>query len=111
MTATIEKIIISKDFIEAPGARNIDEGKHSGEAFLKKLLLPKFEKALKENTILLIDLDNTEGYATSFLEEAFGGLARIYGSEKVLSHIDLKTEDEPLLKDEIEMYILDAKPL
>ncbi len=109
MNTVAEILSIAKQFNSAPGARNVDEGDFSGEEFLKKLLIPAFEKAVKEDNILLIDLDNTEGYATSFLEEAFGGLARIYGIQKVLDHVDFKSEDEPLLIDEIKMYINDAK--
>lgn len=108
MEATLEVIVIAKDFTVAPGARNIEEGPFSGEEFLNKVLRPKFEKALRNGYHILIDLDNTEGYATSFLEEAFGGLARIYGPEKVLSHLEFKSEDEPLLIDEIKMYINEA---
>ena len=108
MEATIETLIIAKDFTPAPGARNVDEGAYSGEEFLTKLLKPHFERALQEGFTILIDLDNTEGYATSFLEEAFGGLARIYGSQKVLENLEFKSEDEPLLIDEIKMYIQEA---
>jgi hypothetical protein len=57
---------------------------------------------------LLIDLDDAEGYATSFLEEAFGGLARKYGAKAVLELLSFKSEDEPLLVDEIILYINDA---
>lgn len=108
MEATIETLIIAKEFTPAPGARNVDEGAYSGEEFLTQLLRPRFEKAIQEDFTILIDLDNTEGYATSFLEEAFGGLARIYGSQKVLDHLEFKSEDEPLLIDEIKMYIQEA---
>ena len=104
----IDTIVISRDYTPSPGARNIDEGEYSGEQFLNTVLLPKFEKALNQNYRILIDLDNTEGYATSFLEEAFGGLARKYGAEKVLKHLEFKSDDEPLLKDEILSYISEA---
>ncbi len=108
METTIETLIIAKDFINAPGARNIDEGSFSGEEFLKNVLQPDFNRALNEDFTILVDLDNTEGYATSFLEEAFGGLARMYGAEQVLHHLEFKSEDEPLLIDEIKMYIQEA---
>jgi STAS-like domain of unknown function (DUF4325) len=111
MAAVAEQIIISiaKDFTRTPGARNIDEGAYSGEEFLDKILLPKFLEAIKEKCVLFIDLDDTEGYATSFLEEAFGGLARKYDSQQVLDHIDFKSNDEPLLIEEIKLYIKEAK--
>jgi hypothetical protein len=108
MEAVIETLVISRVFTSAPGARNVEEGSYSGEEFLNKILKPHFEKALEKDFTILVDLDNTEGYATSFLEEAFGGLARIYGPEKVLNHLDFKSEDEPLLIDEIKMYIQEA---
>lgn len=101
-------IVIAKDFTSTPGARNVDEGEFSGEEFLAKVLKPRFDNALKLNHKLVIDLDNTEGYATSFLEQAFGGLSRIYGKEKVLKYLEFKSDDEPLLIDEIKMYIAEA---
>ena len=101
-------INIAKAFASTPGARNIVEGSYSGEEFLKNKLLPMFDQAIAEGSTLLIDLDNTEGYATSFLEEAFGGLARKYNSKKVLNVLQFKSDDEPLLIEEIGMYIKEA---
>lgn len=102
-------IVIADEFANTPGSRNIDEGQFSGEEFLQKSLLPKFKQALSENCKLLIDLDRTEGYATSFLEEAFGGLARLYESKTVLKVLEFKSDDEPLLIEEIITYIKEAK--
>lgn len=111
MSALAETINISlaDQFANTPGARNIDEGAFSGEAFLNKVLLPRFNEALESDCVLFIDLDNTEGYATSFLEEAFGGLARKFDINLVLKHIDFKSDDEPLLIEEIKTYIKEAK--
>lgn len=102
-------IRIAEEFDNAPGARNIDEGSFSGEEFLQNKLLPAFKDAKFKECKLLIDLDNTEGYATSFLEEAFGGLARIYGENEVLKILEFKSIDEPLLIEEIKAYIKEAK--
>lgn len=101
-------INIAKQYCETPGAREIEEGHYSGEDFLQKILKPKFEEAVKKNTTLLIDLDETEGYATSFLEEAFGGLARLFSPETVLKTLMFKCLDEPLLDEEIKTYIREA---
>lgn len=101
-------INIAKEFDVAPGSRNIDEGTRSGEEFLNSVLLPGYKKAMQDRCILLIDLDGAEGYATSFLEEAFGGLARIFSPKEVLRILDFKSDDEPLLKEEIKSYIIDA---
>lgn len=71
-------IRVASEFSETPGPRSRDEGKDSGQEFLERLLRPGYEEARLSNSTLLIDLDGTDGYATSFLESAFGGLARIY---------------------------------
>lgn len=103
------KIIkIATEFSDAVGARNINEGLFSGEEFLNKKLLDEYISAVNGNYKILIDLDDSEGYATSFLEEAFGGLARVYGSNEVLKVLVFKSNDEPLLIEEIKSYIRDA---
>ncbi len=102
------EIIVSKEFSKIPGGRYKSDGGYSGEDFRDKCLLPKF-KSLKENESLLINLDGAYGYPTSFLEEAFGGLARIFGSEKVLKKLEFKSNEEPSLIDEIKGYIKNAK--
>ena len=102
------KIIVSAEFSKIPGGRYISDGDYSGEEFRDKCLIPKF-KSLKENQILLIDLDGAYGYPTSFLEEVFGGLARIFGPEIVLKMLSFKSDEEPSLIDEIKGYIENAK--
>lgn len=103
------EIIISKDFSETPGARYKCEGDFSGEEFREKILLPKFKLSIENDEKLLIDFDGGYGYPTSFLEEAFGGLARIYGNQKVLSTLKFKSDDEPALIEMVKNYINVAK--
>jgi folate-dependent tRNA-U54 methylase TrmFO/GidA len=102
-------IRVANDFSETPGPRSRDEGKDSGQQFLEELLLPKYEEAKKHNEHLIIDLDGTEGYATSFLESAFGGLARKYGAKEILDTIKFKSIEEPYLIGEIMNYIRGAR--
>jgi hypothetical protein len=102
-------ISIAKDFSDTPGPRWKVEGDFSGEEFLEKVLLAAYEKTVAEGGKLLIDLDGTEGYATSFLEAAFGELARKFGPSDVLRNIVFKSDDEPYLVEEIKKYIADAK--
>jgi hypothetical protein len=102
-------ISIASDFSDTPGPRFRHEGDFSGQAFLEDLLEPKYIEAAKSGAKLTVDLDGTEGYATSFLEAAFGGLARKHPPESVLQTIDFKCEDEPLLKNEITFYIKEAR--
>lgn len=102
------RLSILESYTTTPGSRTIDEGDFSGEDFLRKCLKPLFEEALEHKEVLFIDLDGTEGYATSFLEEAFGGLARLYPDINILNFLEFKSEDEPLLIQEITLYIQEA---
>ena len=100
---------MASEFSKTPGPRTPDEGDYSGEEFLTKLLKPRFEQALAANSNLLIILDGTEGYATSFLEASFGGLARSHDPDVVLQKIKLVSNDEPYLVEEIQTYIKEAR--
>ena len=86
------EIKIARDYSFSPGPRYIDEGKNSGEEFRKEVLYPKFKDAIDTNNKIIVDLDGTDGYGTSFLEEAFGGLIRInrLSYEKILELLTMK---------------------
>ena len=102
-------INICNDFTDTPGARYRSEGDFSGEEFRETILIPKYEEAVKSKEQLKIELDGGYGYATSFLEESFGGLARIYEIQEVLNALFFVSEDEPGLIDEITEYIKNAR--
>lgn len=98
----MKKIInIAKDFSDSPGARYYDDGDFSGQEFRETILLKYFDSFDE----IEINLDGTEGYATSFLEESFGGLARLKGIDLVLKKIKFISEEEPDLIEEIKEYI------
>jgi hypothetical protein len=101
------KIRIASEYSSILGGRHISDGQFSGEDFRENHLKKIFE-SLKSDERLIIDFDGTYGYPTSFLEEAFGGLARIYGSQIILSKIDFISEEEPGLIDEVRRYIENA---
>ena len=73
---------VAKEFSSVPGPRSKAEGPFSAEEFLEKILHPRFKEAEQAGKTLLVDLDGGCGYATSFLEEAFGGLARKLSSPR-----------------------------
>lgn len=100
---------IADVFTKTPGPRNQAEGDYSGEAFLEKCLEPKFLEARSRGVVLLVVLDGTEGYATSFLEAAFGGLARKFDPTEILKTLTFQSDDEPFLVDEIQEYIREAR--
>lgn len=98
---TQSKINVARDFSKYPAGRFTADGPASGQAFREKFLLP----TLKDKNSLIIELDGTRGYGSSFLEEAFGGAVREgYGPEIVKRTFDLVSDDDSLLK-EIHDYI------
>ncbi len=102
------QINIAKDYTRTPGARNISDCKYSGEEFREQFLDDHF-KDPKDNTKIRVIFDGAEGYATSFLEEAFGGLARKYGTKRCLDRFEFISEEEPLLIEEVINYIKDSE--
>ncbi|KAA3614469.1 MAG: DUF4325 domain-containing protein [Planctomycetota bacterium] len=101
-----KEINVARDFSSTPGGRHDKDGPFSGEAFRERFLEP----ALREGKAnLIINLTGTEGYAHSFLEEAFGGLTREFGLKKVENSIDFICDDDPTLIDEIKGIIKSAK--
>jgi hypothetical protein len=99
------EINIALDFSETPGARYKTDGDFSGEDFFEKILEPKFLEIKDTENVLFVNLDNTAGYATSFLDEAFGGVARKYGKKLVLQKINFISIEEPYLIEEIKSYM------
>lgn len=104
-----EYLKIATVFSTTPGARYITDGKHSGQEFYETHLKKHFEEVLKTGKKLIIDLDGTHGYATSFLDEAFGRLSKDFGAPNVLSVITFVSNEEPYLINEITEYINEAK--
>lgn len=98
------EIYIARGFTLLPGPRYRHQGRGSGEEFRERHLLPAFRKAVK-NEKVVVHLDGVKyGYPTSFLEEAFGGLARRLGVDAVKTTLDLRSSEPPLIR-EIWHYI------
>ncbi|HKI62303.1 MAG TPA: STAS-like domain-containing protein [Mariprofundaceae bacterium] len=110
-TANENTLIVTRDFSITPGSRYISEGDFSGEEFRQGTLEPKVRTTIENGTELLIDLDGTAGYGTSFLEEAFGGLIRAngYSYDDLIAHLKFKSDEEPYLIEDILEYIKDAR--
>ena len=109
ITERLDVVNIARDFTDTPGPRYRSQGAHSGEQFLAEILRPKFVAARDSNAVLRINLDGAVGYPTSFLEEAFGGLAREFGSDSVERTLEFACNDEPYLEEQIRKYIRKAK--
>ena len=109
---TTEQTIVLKiavEFTKTPGPRSRAEGPFSGQMFREDVLERFFLRARSEGHRLLVDLDGGYGYATSFLEEAFGWLGAKYGPEAVNRVIELKSVEEPTLVDDVRKYISGRK--
>jgi STAS-like domain of unknown function (DUF4325) len=101
----VRTISIAKDFTRYPSGRYMKHSRTSGEEFRERFLIEPLAKGER----ILVDLDGTIGYGSSFLEEAFGGAARVsrLPSNRVLELIGLKAEDTSLV-DEIVDYVRSA---
>ncbi len=63
------------DFSRTPSGRYPKDGPDNGQDFRERFLAPALESA---ETVSIL-LDGAEGYPSSFLDEAFGGLVRNKG--------------------------------
>lgn len=97
-------ISIAKDFTMTPGGRMQEQSSYSGEEFRENVLIPKIEEAISKGEEIIIDLDGTYGYPTSFLDESFGKLVNCF-SEDVIRKIQFISEDEPSLPNDIKKYM------
>jgi len=95
-------IDIAVDFTRFPAGRYRSDGPYSGQRFREDHLV----SALKDKGKVIIRLDGTMGYGSSFLEEAFGGLVRTEGFDPkdLLGQIILESRDASLIS-EIKEYL------
>lgn len=100
----MSEVHLASDFSRHPAGRYKTDGPYSGELFREKYLVP----AIQNNDRLVVHLDGARGYGSSFLEEAFGGVVRLYSKEAVESLIILDSKDSTLVE-RIKTYIRDAK--
>lgn len=100
-------IKVAETYSKTPGGRTRADGPFSGEDFRESVLVHKYLEAKQRGEQLIVDLDGGYGYGTSFLEEAFGGLARKLKDEN-LRNIKIISEEEPKLVEDVFDYINDA---
>lgn len=104
-TTTID---IAKQFSTEPAGRFPTDGPNSGERFRKEFLLP----ALRSTQEVVVVLDGTEGYGSSFLEESFGGLVREEGfsANDLHKRMRIISDEDASLSQEVWEYIDTAAP-
>lgn len=90
------------DFTKFPGLRYCSISEKSGEEYYHSVLNKAFADALKNNTSLVVNLDCTDGYASSFLDEAFGNLVYDFTLNEVKNRVKIISNEEPHWKKMIE---------
>jgi hypothetical protein len=105
----MKRIKIATDYSDTPLGRAPEDGQFSGTRFREELLRP----ALDANDKVEVDIDDVEGYGSSFLEEAFGGLVRKgYFTQDQLKNklqITFKDRDFEVYRTLIWKYIREAR--
>lgn len=105
----MKTIKISTDFSETPLGRYPSDGDFNGARFRDELLRP----ALAEPGEVIVDIDDAEGYGSSFLDEAFGGLVRegYFEAHELQKRLTIKCADPDyaIYRDLIWRYIMEAK--
>jgi hypothetical protein len=98
-------IHVAGEFARFPFGRYKTDGKTSGEVFRQEVLLP----AIKDDTVVVVDLNGTRPMGSSWLEEAFGGLVRKdnFTLEFLQDHLKIQTTRKDY-EDEIWGYIRKA---
>jgi hypothetical protein len=103
-------ISIAKDFSDVPAGRDYSDGEWTGEKFRKEFLVPALKKADKTHPVT-VNINNTEGYGSSFLDEAFGGLIRKdkYTKDQINDLLKIEANDTyDIYKEIILEYIQEA---
>lgn len=96
------KTINIREFSTHPGLRHCTISDYSGEEFYHTILNSSFAKSYELDEAVLIDLDGTNGYPPSFLDEAIGNLVYDFGLNVVKKFVTYKSEEEQYLLDDIE---------
>lgn len=83
------------DWAMRPGPRFREQGPKSGEEFYCDRLKGWFDEAVAQNAALVVVLDGTDGYLTSFIDESFGRLVYEYGRDRVEKVLTVISTTEP----------------
>ena len=109
-------IDIAKQFSAYPSGRVPKDGDNNGERFRNEILIPALNDVIDGKggaAILVVDIDGCRTFGSSFLEEAFGGLARVPAFRYMEAMDKLKIKcSKPHLRiyhDAIIEYLNDAK--
>lgn len=94
MEKQIKKLAIAS-YSTDPGPRYTRQGESSGEDYYHNQLNGAFYEAVANKKLLEVSLDGTSGYASSFLDEAFGNLVYDFSLDLVKKNLIIKSDEEP----------------
>lgn len=97
MNAGNKEIEFVKVFTRYPGGRFRQEGQYSGEEFREDILKP----ALVTYDTIVLNLNGANGFPSSFIDEAFGGLVDDLGLGTVNKKLRIVVDDDPVTEAEI----------
>lgn len=103
------KISVANDFHKRPAGRYSSDGKYSGERFREEFLIPQLKAVIEQKEKLVIDFEDVSISASSFLEEAFGGLVRLkyFTAEQLKKSLEINSSRKTI-SEEIWRFIDDA---
>jgi hypothetical protein len=82
------------DFSKCPAGRYRTDGAFSGQAFREDVLGPTLSKSSGR---VVVHMDGTLGYGSTFLEEAFGGLVRDgFSTAELYRRLHVESSDSSL---------------
>lgn len=102
----MSEIKILTQFSESPGPRYCRQGRWSGEQFYHDILNQAFAEAYQNGDKLILDLDGTDGYMSSFLDEAIGNLVYDFGMQVVTDNLIVISREEPVWKKVIDNEVI-----
>lgn len=104
-------IDIPNEFAKTPGWRTYEDGPKSGQEFYDELLKSRYEEALSNDVKLKVILDGSNGYTTSFLNEAFRLLGGAFGADDVWGRLVIISNEVPKYIERIKkgVYAMEKK--
>lgn len=91
----VQMMQIATVFSKFPAGRYKEDGPFNGARFRDEFLIPAVQRAAAEHSKVVVLLDGVVAYSSSFLEEAFGGLARakILSPDLLRKSIEIRADD------------------
>lgn len=89
-------VVKVSDFTTLPGARHREDGDGSADQFFEERVLPILRKILEnKESKIIIDLDGTLGYASSFISQlAVRIKGEVHNKRTIKKRLIIKSDDD-----------------